>query len=111
MKNRFGEILSKRVQSATVSFSGPDSNGIVVWTFKNTGNTTGSWLLQRGASLAGQQFEDYVFGQAFNVIYLYNGSLFGTELLTAPPTPLEKRQYMPAMISSTFPASNPCIIC
>ena len=88
MKNKFGELLSKHVQSATVSFSGPDSNGIVVWTFKNTGNTTGSWLLQRGASLAGQQFEDYVFGQAFNVMYLYNGSLFGTELLTAPPVPL-----------------------
>ena len=85
---KFGGILQKKVAQGSVTFSGPDSNGIVTWTFKNTGNATGSWLLQRGASLAGVQFEDYVFGQAFNVVYLYNGSLFGTSLLTAPPTPL-----------------------
>ncbi len=71
-----------------VSFTGPDANGLVTWTLKNTGGTTGSWILQRGASLAGQQFEDYVFGQAFNVIYLYNGVAFSTSLLVAPPTPL-----------------------
>ena len=85
---RFGGLLRPHAAQGEVSFSGPDANGVVVWTFKNTGNAIGSWLLQRGASLAGQQFEDYVFGQAFNVIYLYNGQLFGTELLTAPPQPL-----------------------
>lgn len=88
MKVKFGDIIRPRAAQGEVSFTGPDADGVVVWTFKNTGNQTGSWILQRGASLAGQQFEDYVFGQAFNVIYLYNGSLFGTELLTAPPQPL-----------------------
>ncbi len=84
----FGSILKPKVAVGEVSFSGPDANGLVVWTFKNTGNNTGSWILQRGASEAGQQFEDYVFGQAFNVMYLYNESLFGTSLLIGSPTPL-----------------------
>ena len=84
----FGSVLKPKVAVGEVSFSGPDANGLVVWTFKNTGNNTGSWILQRGASEGGQQFEDYVFGQAFNVMYLYNESLFGTSLLIGSPTPL-----------------------
>lgn len=87
----FGGLIKPQTAAPAqgqVSFTGPDANGLVTWTFKNTGGTTGSWLLQRGATLAGQQFEYYVFGQAFNVIYLYNGTAFGTSLLTASPTPL-----------------------
>ena len=38
--------------------------------------------------MGGTQFEDYLFCGAFSPLYLFNGSLFGTELLTAPPTPL-----------------------
>jgi hypothetical protein len=91
MPKQFGGLIKPSTAAppqGVVSFSGPDANGLVTWTFKNIGGTTGSWVLQRGASLAGQQFEDYVFGQAFNVIYLYNGAAFATSLLTAPPTPL-----------------------
>lgn len=93
IRRRFGDIISHRPiastgPTATVTFTGPDSNGNVVWTFKNTGTTTGSWILQRGASLGGQQLEDYVFGQAFNVMYLYNAQAFGTSFLTSSPTPL-----------------------
>lgn len=88
MTVKFGGLLKPHVAQGEVSFSPPDAQGIVVWSFKNTGNTVGSWLLQRGASMAGQQFEDYIFGQVFNICYLYNGSLFGTSLLTAPPQPL-----------------------
>ena len=88
MAVKFGDMLKPRVAQGEVSVSAPDSNGIVVWKFKNTGNTTGSWLLQRGASMGGTQFEDYLFCGAFSPLYLYNGSLFGTELLAAPPTPL-----------------------
>ena len=93
MQVKFGGLLRPRVAQGEVSFTGPDSNGVVVWTFKNTGTQAGSWLLQRGASLGGQQFEDYVFGQAFNVVYLYNPSAFGTSLLQAPPTPLVDEGY------------------
>ena len=84
----YGNLLKPKIAVGEVSFSGPDANGIVVWTLKNTGNQTGSWILQRGASLGGQQFEDYVFGQAFNVMYLYNYNLFGTSLLIGTPSPL-----------------------
>lgn len=87
----FGGLIKPRTAApaqGVVSFTGPDANGLVTWTFKNIGGTTGSWILQRGASLAGQQFENYVFGQAFNVIYLYNGTAFGTSLLTSAPVPL-----------------------
>ena len=88
MIRQFGDLLKPRVAEGQVSFSGPDANGIVTWQFTNKGNVTGSWLLQRGASLEGQQFEDYIFGQAFNIIYLNNSSAFGTSLLQAPPLPL-----------------------
>lgn len=86
---RFGGLILQKKVSAEVSWKWYDqSQGIVEWDFKNTGTATASFLLQRGASLAGQQFEDYIFGQAFNVMYLYNGSLFGTSLLQSPPVSL-----------------------
>lgn len=85
----YGGLLLQKKVSGSVDWTWYDqSQGIVQWNLENTGNTIGSFILQRGASLAGVQMEDYVFGQAFNVMYLYNGNLFGTSLLQEPPTPL-----------------------
>jgi hypothetical protein len=72
----------------SVTFTGPTSNGQVTWIFSNTGTVTGSWVFVRGVSQNGVEFENYPFGGAFNVMYLYNASLFGTYLLTAAPTVL-----------------------
>ncbi len=89
MIRKFGGLILKKQISGQVSWQWYDqTQGIVQWNFKNTGNTTTSFILQRGASLNGQQFEDYIFGQAFNVMYLYNGQQFGTYLLQSPPQPL-----------------------
>ena len=87
---KFGDLLLPRAGTAqgTVSFTGPDPNGLVKWTLQNTGSAPGSWVLKRGAAIGGVTFEDYVFGQAFNVIYLNNPNVFGVRLLSVPPTPL-----------------------
>ena len=75
--------------SATVTWALTNpSQGQVTWTFTNTGTVTSSWVLVRGAALNGVEFENYPFGGAFNVVYLYNAPLFGTYLLAAPPQPL-----------------------
>lgn len=72
----------------SVTYTGPTSQGQVTWIFSNTGTETGSWLLVRGVAQNGVEFENYPFGGAFNVMYLYNSASFGTYLLTAPPTAL-----------------------
>ncbi len=102
---KFGDILQPRAQPAPaagmVSVTEPDVNGVVTWKISNTGGTTGSWILQRGASQAGVPFEDYIFGGAFAPAYLYNAASFGTSLLTAQPTPLSGAGVAPMGIISS----------
>jgi hypothetical protein len=90
----FGDLLRPRTGAGPggeVSFTGTYRSGTVTWTFKNLGAQVGSWVLQRGAAKGGTTFEDYVFGQAFNVVYLFHPAQFGTALLRSPPEPLVDR--------------------
>jgi hypothetical protein len=51
----------------------------------------GSWVPQRGAAKGGTTFEDYVFGQAFNVVHLFHPAQFGTASLRSLPEALVDR--------------------
>ncbi len=88
---KFGDVLIPKAAptpaQGEVSVTAPDANGVVTWKIINTGGTTGSWVLQRGAAQNGIPFETYVFGGAFPVAYLNNAATFGTYLLEGhPPT-------------------------
>ncbi len=88
---RFGDLLAPHPDALSpgrVTVTAPDASGTVTWTFTNPGSHVGSWVLQRGAAQGGTPFEDYVFGQAFNVVYLFNPDRFGTHLLRSIPSPL-----------------------
>jgi hypothetical protein len=65
------------------------SQGLVKWTFTNTGSAVGSFVLSRGAVANNISAEPpYVFGTAFNAIYLNNPEDFDTHLITEV-TPLQ----------------------
>ena len=91
---RFGDLLRPLADAqpaGEVTVSGPDTSGTVTWTFKNPALRVGSWVLQRGATKNGTPFEDYVFGQSFNAVYLFNPAQFGTALLRSIPESLPER--------------------
>ena len=81
------EGIVLKTASGTVNWEWYDqSQGLVKWTFANTGNKQGSYVLMRGAAQGTQNSTvieaAYVFGTAFNAIYLANPEDFGTHLMT-----------------------------